>query len=1186
MASNGMRVRGITIEINADMTGVAKAFKSFDSQTKRLQYNLSAISNYINTDKSWSGLGNKFEAINLQQDLLSTKLAEVKNKLDMEKIALEDLKKGDQTEEVTKRQRELQTQIILDTAEVNKLEQALRDFGSVAQQKIKAVGDAISESGEKLKSFGQSLTSTGRSLSMYVTTPIVGIGTAAVKSSMEFESAMDKVQSVTLDATAEDMERLSAAVLEMSGQSKYSAAEASEALYYMGLAGWNVEEMLSALPQVLAVATAGEMDLGRASDIVTDYFTAFGEGAGTVEHMVDVMARTMVSSNTDIDQLGDAFKYVAPVAGAMGFTIEDVSFALGLMANNGIKASQAGTSLRQFMQRLVKPTAEVQRAMDELGITVEDDEGNIKSFRQIMDELRASLNGVIDPASEAAQQIDELNRQLEDGEISEEEYSEALEDVITNSNGVTGAEKAKNAAILAGVRGMSGLLAIVNATTEDYNELSDAIEGTTTAQDIANVMIDNTQGRMQILKHSAENLGISFGQVMAPYIEKGISALGGLVQKFSELDDGTKDTIVRIAGIAAAVGPLLVVCGSLISSIGTIMTTFGSLVSFVAMNPVFTILAVAIGAAVYAGYEWQKQQEAIREATYGLSEEEKELISQINTLSDTYQAAKDKRADAVTATETEAEKLQDLRKELGLLVDETTGRVLPGYEDRVDFILGELNDALGTEYELNGNIIESYQGMQDEIDALIEKKRGLAILEAYEESYVENKKNQKKAYEQLTDATDAYNSAHEQVVALEEKEKILQAQLDKEYAQYGRAISGVSTELAQCRYDLQAAQASETELRDAMELSQETYQGIITDIYNYETAQTEVMNGTTQSAKDALDMLLNEFKRVDTATEQQLKDQLAHYQKMYEQSKIDLEKGVAGISQATVDGYAHMVEMSQAELDKLSGIVDKSFDNAEKTAEQGSKGIADVTRDGLSSVDMTGPGSENIKEYIGGMNSQQRSAEDAAKANANATKSALSGVDMSGPGSENISEYIFGMNSMKGSASSSAFAIAQGALASASSVQGDPAGENFSTGVARGIKKNIPVIERAAESAATAGRQRFNRVLDIQSPSKVMMESGKFFDEGFAIGIERNTDMVVAEAEDLARETAAAMSYNTASPLYGLNGKNVDVSNRTFNLGGVSIQINQQPGESAEDLAEIVMDRINREVQQRQVVFG
>ena len=101
-----------------------------------------------------------------------------------------------------------------------------------------------------------------------------------------------------------------------------------------------------------------------------------------------------------------------------------------------------------------------------------------------------------------------------------------------------------------------------------------------------------------------------------------------------------------------------------------------------------------------------------------------------------------------------------------------------------------------------------------------------------------------------------------------------------------------------------------------------------------------------------------------------------------------------------------------------------------------------------------------------------------------------------------------------------------------------------------------------------------------------MMESGKFFDEGFAIGIERNTDMVVAEAEDLARETAAAMSYNTASPLYGLNGKNVDVSNRTFNLGGVSIQINQQPGESAEDLAEIVMDRINREVQQRQVVFG
>jgi hypothetical protein len=263
-----------------------------------------------------------------------------------------------------------------------------------------------------------------------------------------------------------------------------------------------------------------------------------------------------------------------------------------------------------------------------------------------------------------------------------------------------------------------------------------------------------------------------------------------------------------------------------------------------------------------------------------------------------------------------------------------------------------------------------------------------------------------------------------------------------------------------------------------------------------------------------------------------------------------------------------------------------SFEQQQRIAKQGGHNVAESGREGLTSVDYSAPGSENIKAYIGGMNSQQKQIEYYSRSVATQTKSGLESVDMSGPGSEHVNQYVFALNQGKTSTYGGGRGLAESADSGARSVSGKDSGLNFGQGVADGIRFKALTVQQAAEHLAGVAKKGFNQPVKIMSPSKVMMESGKFFDEGIAIGIERNADMVVEQAEALSRETAAAFSTNTAAPFYGLSGGASSLTNRTFNLGGVTIQINQQPGESAEDLAELVMDRLNREVQQRQVVYG
>lgn len=412
---------------------------------------------------------------------------------------------------------------------VDKMSSPLRIAGTYlqdnARQWIKA-GKQIERSGKAIAGVGTNLTKT-------VTAPIAGIGVASVKLAADFEKGMSTVQSIS-GATGTDLEMLSKKAKEMGLKTKYSASESAEAFKYMAMAGWKAGEMADGIEGVMYLAGATGEDLAGTSDIVTDALTAFGMQAKDTNKFVDVLAQAANKSNTSVSMLGESFKYVAPVAGALKFNAQDVSTALGLMANSGIKASSAGTALRSLFTRMAKPTKESQTAMDALGISLTDSQGNMKSLDTIMRETRKSFAGL------------------------------------------TESQKAQYAAALAGKTGMSGLLAIVNSADSDFNELSTAIYNSDGAckkmYDTAN---NNLSGQLTILKSTVEGIGISFGERLLPYIKQGTEFIQRLADKFNSLTKAQQDTIIKVGLIAAAVGPAIFLFGRTVMVVGKLVKTVG-----------------------------------------------------------------------------------------------------------------------------------------------------------------------------------------------------------------------------------------------------------------------------------------------------------------------------------------------------------------------------------------------------------------------------------------------------------------------------------------------------------------------------------------------------------------------------------------------------------------------------------
>ena len=518
----GSRIKGITVEIDGNVTGLEKALKSVNTTIKTTQSQLKDVERLLKLDPSHT------ELLSQKQALLKEKIGATKEKLDALKQAQEQAKQQMESGDLGKDKYDaLQREIIETEQELQKLAREAAE-ANTALNKIDSVGKTLENVGGKMTSVGSTLTRT-------VTAPIVALGTAAVKTTADFDASMSKVAAVS-GATGKDFDSLREKAREMGAKTKFSASEAADAMNYMAMAGWKTGDMLEGIEGIMNLAAASGEDLATTSDIVTDALTAFGLSASDSGHFADVLAAASSNANTNVSMLGESFKYAAPVAGALGISAEDTSIALGLMANAGIKASQSGTALRTGLTNLAKPTKQMQTYMDKYNISlVENKDGSI-NLRETMVSLREKM-----------------------GSLSESEQAAA-------------------ASAIFGKNSMAGWLAIINASDEDFEKLTSAIDGCDgAAEEMATTMQDNLAGQITILKSALQELAIQIGDALMPTIRNIVSKIQEFVIKLQNMDEGTRNTIIKIAAFAAAIGPVLLVVGKLTTGVGQALQAISSM---------------------------------------------------------------------------------------------------------------------------------------------------------------------------------------------------------------------------------------------------------------------------------------------------------------------------------------------------------------------------------------------------------------------------------------------------------------------------------------------------------------------------------------------------------------------------------------------------------------------------------
>lgn len=562
------RIQGITVEIGGDTTKLQNALKGVNGQIKSTQSQLKDVNKLLKLDP-----GNT-ELLAQKHKLLAEAVSETKEKLATLKTAAEQANTALANGEISKEQYDALQREIVET------EQDLKNLETQANQSATVV-QKIAATGEKLKTVGDNISSAGQKL-LPVTAGVTALGTASVTTAANFESSMSQVQAtmgITKDSMSKvngqsvnTMDTLSKLAKKMGAETAFSASECAEALNYLALAGYDTEQMCNTLPTVLNLAAAGDIALADASDMVTDAMSALGMGVDEAETMVDQMAKTASTTNTSVAQLGEGILTIGATAKSIKGGTAELNTALGILANNGIKGAEGGTHLRNIILSLQNPTDKAAAQMEALGISVYDSEGNMRSMNDILGDLNKSMDGM------------------------------------------TSAEKSNIIGTIFNKTDLSSVNALLANTGSTWDSLQKSItESGGAAQQMADTQLDNLQGQITILKSALEGLAISFGELLMPAIKQ----IVGWVQKFVDwlngLSEGTQKTVVTIALLAVALGPVLIVIGKVISAVGTIMTVvpkitgvintvkgaFAALNTTMLANPIVLIIA-AIAALVAA----------------------------------------------------------------------------------------------------------------------------------------------------------------------------------------------------------------------------------------------------------------------------------------------------------------------------------------------------------------------------------------------------------------------------------------------------------------------------------------------------------------------------------------------------------------------------------------------------------
>lgn len=468
-------------------------------------------------------------------------------------------------------------------SEMHQVEDSARRAGQQGERSMQQIGDAAQSAGGKIKKINDAASSMSRDMAVggaAITAPMAG----AVVTAANFEYAMKRVQAAT-KATGDEYNELSAEAQRLGATTQFSASQAAEGMYYLGLAGWDKDKIIKAMPGMLDLAAAGDMGLGPTADIVSDTMQAFGIDGSKAGHVADVFAATITSTNTDIQKLGDSMKYIAPIAHQAGMSLEETSAMAGLMANEAVKASMSGTSLRSGLLRLAGPPKMAAKALESLGVKATDASGNLKRPLQLITELSQAMAGM------------------------------------------GNAEKLEKMKKIFGEEAATGWATLLDQGPEKLQTLTTSLENADgAAERIRKIKLDSLIGQWTIFKSSLEGAAIAVGMKFLPSIQDLVSRIGVMMSKFKQWVDENPVLTQGIFLIISGLGVLLTVMGTLgviltsivgfFLSLSTIWATVGPMLaaagtaisgSFSAViAPILGVVAAigAIGYAIYDLYQW------------------------------------------------------------------------------------------------------------------------------------------------------------------------------------------------------------------------------------------------------------------------------------------------------------------------------------------------------------------------------------------------------------------------------------------------------------------------------------------------------------------------------------------------------------------------------------------------------
>ncbi len=857
-------IKGILVEIGGDTSGLQKAMRKVNTATSSLSKELRGVNSLLKLDPR------NTELVSQKQKILAENIEATSKKLE-ELKKVEEMANSERNKVSDENYRNLQR-------EIANTEYKLKQLQVQASKWTKA-GESLEEFSNKVTRISEKIDGLGSTLTTGLTLPIFAIGTAATTVGNEFEAKMSKVQAIA-GATKEELEKLTDTAIELGSKTSFSSSQVAEGMENLASAGFDTNEIIKSMPGLLDLAASSGTELAAAAEITASAIRGFGLEANTSAHIADVFAEAAARTNAQTEDMGEAMKYVAPVAKTVGLSIEETAAAIGIMSDAGVKGSQAGTTLRGGLTRIVKPTKMVRDAMQELGVEFYNSNGKMKSLTEIIQTLQEHTKGLTD-----------------------ETKNQALAQIF-------------------GTEALSGMLALVNRGSSELESMTKSFkECDGAAAEMAETMLDNTAGSLESLSGSFESAGIAIQKALSPQIRDLAKWIQGLVDDFTELSEEEQQNIVKNALLVASIGPAVKILGKLGKGIGSAtksLSTFTKALAVVragttsadvgvnnlakafqtVISPVGVTITTAIALAGAFAYMNQKAHEIPSTLQYTMKEmenykkEHKEFREEIDK--------------AAASSMAEVANIEKLKNELSTLVDEN-GRVKDGYKDRVAFILKELNEALGTEYSMTGNIIKQYKNLQQEIDTLVLKKKAQIVLENEEEKYSNALANKEKAYQKVIEAQKEYNKAlngktYEQYFE----------DLKKNYEEAGYTAEG-ATKYAQS-YMAKWVDGYKQNYEDAKQI----HSDYLNDIAAYENDYAIIQSGNNEKIQELIRNRTYTYKQESNDIGETINHNIQQKQYEIEQYRLAREKDLQNQDFANAEKNKKQIEAGQKEIETLA----------------------------------------------------------------------------------------------------------------------------------------------------------------------------------------------------------------------------------------------------------------------------